>query len=132
MSESLPERLSRFTPDGSAIDRDGLLFAAGRASARPNRRWQLCVSGLAASQVVTLLLWLPWNGIPSGTPFVSPERMPATTSWTTSTTSGHTATPKLRALTSASANESSPAPAGSLVPDAAPWHALASPPADLL
>ncbi len=59
MSEPLAERLSRFTPDGAGLDRDALLFAAGRASARPNRRWQLLAGVLAACQVWTLAgLWM--------------------------------------------------------------------------
>ena len=33
MSESFIERLSRFTPDAGALDRDSLLYAAGRESA---------------------------------------------------------------------------------------------------
>src|SRR5436309_13213798 len=58
MSEELTERLSHFTPDGGALDRDAVLFAAGRASARPNRRWVALAGGLAASQLLTLvLLW---------------------------------------------------------------------------
>jgi hypothetical protein len=60
MSEPLAERLSRFTPDSSGLDRDALLFAAGRASARPNRRWVALAAALAASQVLTLVsLWPP-------------------------------------------------------------------------
>jgi hypothetical protein len=58
MSESFPERLSRFTPDGAGLDRDALLFAAGRASARPGRSWMALAGALAASQVLTLVfLW---------------------------------------------------------------------------
>jgi hypothetical protein len=58
MSEPFAERLSRFTPDGGGLDRDALLFAAGRASARPNRRWAALAAALAASQVLTLVsLW---------------------------------------------------------------------------
>src|SRR5689334_16901296 len=58
MSEELTDRLSRFTPDGGALDRDAVLFAAGRASARPARRWVVLAGGLAASQLLTLvLLW---------------------------------------------------------------------------
>jgi hypothetical protein len=58
MSEPIPERLSRFTPDASVLDRDALLFAAGRASARPNRRWIAVAVGLAACQLLTLgLFW---------------------------------------------------------------------------
>jgi len=60
MSEPLAERLSRFTPDAGGLDRDALLFAAGRASARPGRRWKALAGALAASQLATLLfiLWL--------------------------------------------------------------------------
>jgi hypothetical protein len=66
MSESFTERLSRFTPDGAGLDRDALLFAAGKASARPNRRWRILCSALAASQLLTLgvLCW-PRTTLPS-------------------------------------------------------------------
>ncbi len=58
MSEPLAESLSRFTPDAGKLDRDALLFAAGRASARPGRRWMAVAGALAASQLLTLLfLW---------------------------------------------------------------------------
>ena len=69
MSEPLAERLSRFTPDGSGLDRDGLLFAAGRASARPNRRWMALAAALAASQVLTLVsLWPPTKALAPAPP----------------------------------------------------------------
>jgi hypothetical protein len=54
MSEPIIERLTQFTPDGSGIDRDALLFAAGRASARPNRRWHLVCAALVTTQLLTL------------------------------------------------------------------------------
>ena len=54
MSEPLAERLSRFTPDSAGLDRDALLFAAGRASVRPSRRWIVVAAVLAASQLLTL------------------------------------------------------------------------------
>ena len=58
MSEPFAERLSRFTPDAGGLDRDALLFAAGRASVRPGRRWIVLAGALAASQLLTLLfLW---------------------------------------------------------------------------
>jgi hypothetical protein len=47
--EPVVERLSRFTPDAGGLDRDSLLFAAGRASARPNRPWVALAAGLALS-----------------------------------------------------------------------------------
>jgi hypothetical protein len=59
MPEPIIERLSQFTPDGSSLDRDALLFAAGRASVRPSRGWMAMAGLLAASQVMTLaLFWL--------------------------------------------------------------------------
>jgi len=56
MSEPTAERLSKFTPDATGLDRDALLFAAGRASVRPKRRWAALCGILAASQVATLTL----------------------------------------------------------------------------
>jgi hypothetical protein len=59
MSEPLLERLSRFTPDAGGLDRDALLFAAGRGSARPNHGWKTLATLLASTQVLSLvLLWL--------------------------------------------------------------------------
>ncbi len=66
MSEPLAESLSRFTPDATGLDRDALLFAAGRASARPSRRWQSLAGVLAASQLLTLILL--WPSTPPSTP----------------------------------------------------------------
>ncbi|HEV2949436.1 MAG TPA: hypothetical protein VGX70_18820 [Gemmataceae bacterium] len=58
MREPIIESLSRFTPDGSGLDHDAILFAAGRASARPNLGWMALTGSLAACQLVTLaLLW---------------------------------------------------------------------------
>ena len=75
MSEPLAERLSRFTPDAGKLDRDALLFAAGRASARPGRRWMALAGALAASQLLTLLfLWprTPLRGLTSRSPSSAP------------------------------------------------------------
>ena len=57
--DPLVRKLSLLTPNGTGLDRDALLFAAGRASARPNRRWIALVGALATSQLLTLggLLW---------------------------------------------------------------------------
>lgn len=60
MSEPIAEILSQFTPDRGNLDRDALLFAAGRASVRPQRRWIALAGALATTQVLTLLL-LPWS-----------------------------------------------------------------------
>jgi hypothetical protein len=59
MPEPIIDRLSQFTPNGSSLDRDALLFAAGRASVHPNRGWMALAGMLATSQVMTLaLFWL--------------------------------------------------------------------------
>jgi hypothetical protein len=68
MSEELTERLSRFTPDGGALDRDAVLFAAGRASAHPNCRWLALAGTLAASQLLTLVLLWPRPAAPDVAP----------------------------------------------------------------
>jgi len=87
MSGPSLEPLSRFTPDAGRLDRDALLFAAGRASARPGRRWRAVATLLAATQ--TLSLWtllrpspaLPNGGPASSLPVVrSPEHPDATSS----------------------------------------------------
>ena len=58
MSEPIAERLSRFTPDSGGLDRDALLFAAGRVSARSSRPWKAVAAALAVSQLLTLeFLW---------------------------------------------------------------------------
>lgn len=59
MSEPFLERLNRFTPDAGGLDRDSLLFAAGRSSARPNRGWMCLSAVLASTQVLVLALLLP-------------------------------------------------------------------------
>lgn len=78
MSEPFAERLSRFTPDASGLNRDALLFAAGRASVRPQRRWQLLAGMLAACWLLTFVSLWPRTP-PLATPFVthaSPDRTP--------------------------------------------------------
>jgi hypothetical protein len=54
VSQSDIERLSRFTPDRSNLDRDALLYAAGQASVRPNLVWPSMASLLAISQFVMI------------------------------------------------------------------------------
>ena len=56
MPGPLEDGLSRFTPSLGHLDRDGLLFAAGRASARPARKWPTVAALLALSQALTLAL----------------------------------------------------------------------------
>jgi hypothetical protein len=66
MSEPFLERLSRFTPDAGGLNRDELIFAAGRRSARPNRGWKTLATLLAATQALSVvLLWPPARPLPS-------------------------------------------------------------------
>ena len=55
MSDPIPA-LSKFTP--AAANRDDLLFAAGRASARIPARWKWLAGLLTVTQTATLALWL--------------------------------------------------------------------------
>ena len=71
MSEPILERLSRFTPDVGRLDRDALLFAAGRDSARPNRGWIALASLLASTQALSLALFWPHANQRSASPVVS-------------------------------------------------------------
>ena len=78
-NDELISRLSRFTPS-AGLDREALLFEAGRASARPSGRWMALAGALAASQLVLLVLLLwprpapPSNGpAPLPPPIVSVE-----------------------------------------------------------
>src|ERR1700722_20263637 len=72
MSEPLADRLKHFTPEGAALDRDALLFHAGRASVRPARGWKLLAAALAAGQTVTLALLWPHPSPPAGPLIVQP------------------------------------------------------------
>jgi len=56
--DPLAERLGRFTPNAGGLDRDSLLYAAGRASAQPNRLWPALTGLLGITQAVTLTLLL--------------------------------------------------------------------------
>ncbi|WP_088251769.1 hypothetical protein [Fimbriiglobus ruber] len=75
--DPVANHLARFTPTSTGIDRDALLFAAGRASARPARGWRSwrTVAGLLAlSQTATLAAWFastPPAPLPSP---VAPDR----------------------------------------------------------
>jgi hypothetical protein len=73
MSEDVTEKLGRFSP--KAVDRDAMLFEAGRASAKPSRFWKVATFGLLLSQSLTLGLWLwPRSSptLPTTPPKVSP------------------------------------------------------------
>jgi hypothetical protein len=56
MSEDVTKKMTQFTP--TLPDRDALLFAAGRASARPSPMWKMLSGMLAISQVAMVAYWL--------------------------------------------------------------------------
>ena len=56
--DPVTDRLARFTPSPAGLDRDALLFTAGRRSARGSRLWPAAAALLTLSQAVTLAaLW---------------------------------------------------------------------------
>ncbi|MGO9468037.1 MAG: hypothetical protein ACLQIB_24710 [Isosphaeraceae bacterium] len=73
MSEPFLERLSRFTPDAGRLDRDALLFAAGRSSVRPHRGWRTLASLLAATQVLSLVVLWPHEVVNPTSPGRTPN-----------------------------------------------------------
>jgi hypothetical protein len=52
------DKLARFSPSPGGLDRDSILFAVGRASARPRRIWPAIAAILAVTQAITLTLLL--------------------------------------------------------------------------
>ena len=77
MAEPSLERLSRFTPDAGRLDRDALLFAAGRSSARPNRGWMTLAALLVGTQSLSLALLWPHPTPPPGGLTLPVARVPA-------------------------------------------------------
>ena len=62
--DPVTDRLARFTPSAAGLDRDALLFAAGRRSGRGSRLWPAAVALLAVSQAVTLVMLWPGSQEP--------------------------------------------------------------------
>jgi hypothetical protein len=77
MSEPLADRMKRFTPEGAALDRDALLFNAGRASVRPGHGWKLFALSLVFSQVATLGLLWPRPAPRTSPSLIQPPQQPA-------------------------------------------------------
>jgi hypothetical protein len=50
------DKLSRFSPSSGGLDRDAIVFAAGRASARSRRLWPAVAGLLTITQTITLVL----------------------------------------------------------------------------
>lgn len=57
--DPLEKLLTGLSPKAASLDRDALLFAAGQASAPPRRGWAVLAGVLAATQVLTLMTWVP-------------------------------------------------------------------------
>jgi hypothetical protein len=82
VSEDVIGTLGRFTP--TQPDRDAILFAAGRASAKPSTRWKWLAAALVVSQSGTLALglwlWPRSAAVPerpdSPPPVAAPEPVP--------------------------------------------------------
>lgn len=58
INDPLAEKLGRFTPDTTGLDRDALLFQAGQASVPARRLWPALAGLLALSQIATLVFFL--------------------------------------------------------------------------
>jgi hypothetical protein len=95
MSENILERLSRFTPDAGGLDRDALLFAAGRNSVRPDRGWATLASLLAGTQALSLVLLWPHSSPSIGKRTVSIASVPAPSAAPEPPASGASADPGL-------------------------------------
>ena len=72
------DTLGRFTPDAGRLDRDEVLFQAGRASAASVvKSWKRVAIGLALSQLATLgVLATVVDGPDRPAPFVAPPAPP--------------------------------------------------------
>jgi hypothetical protein len=87
MSESMSNdplvaKLIQFNPAASTIDRDAMLFAAGRASAPRSQGWKALAGILACSQAAMIALWFSVtpSGIPSNQPLVPVAPWPVASS----------------------------------------------------
>ncbi len=72
MNDPVARTLARFTPAPTGLDRDELLFRAGRASAGRARGWKLAAGLLAVTQAVTLTALLRRDGLPTAQPLTPP------------------------------------------------------------
>jgi hypothetical protein len=137
MSEPFIERLSRFTPDPGVLDRDSLLYAAGRASARPNRAWIALAAALAITQPLSLVLLWPHPVPPVAHVPVDVVHLPAPPAAAESPTpdsSESTGLWSARHHLSESEAENSPVPARAVtfIESGPPLRAFAPPPPSLL
>lgn len=78
-SDPLTDALARFTPT-ARLDRDEMLFRAGRASAGRARGWKIATGLLAISQALMLIGWLNLDrSPPTPHPVSPPMSVPAET-----------------------------------------------------
>jgi hypothetical protein len=134
MSEPFLERLSRFTPDAGRLERDALLFATGRGSARPNRAWITLASLLACTQALSLVvLWPHATPRDAGSP-LQVANAPATPAVGEPATSDTSANPGLWSTRhSLMESESEDQPdTGTFVDNGSPLRAYGSPPSSFL
>jgi hypothetical protein len=128
MSEPFLERLTRFTPDAGRVDRDALLFATGRASARPNRVWVALVGALTATQALSLVLLWP-QPVPPG---VGSRVQVAHTAPATSEASAAPNAGSVLAHYRLDSEAEEPPETGTFVDTGPPLRAYDSPPASIL
>jgi hypothetical protein len=82
--DPVTDQLGRFTPSAPGLDRDAILFAAGRRAGRGGWLWKAAAGLLAVSQAVTLVaLWpkapavvVPEAPAPAVGPTAGPEPEP--------------------------------------------------------
>lgn len=89
MSDALTRLLGRFTPDAAGLDRDALMYQAGRSSVPSPARWKALAAMLALGQALTILLFLarpassPEPPVRSRSePEVAPRSVPPAPGWT--------------------------------------------------
>ena len=68
----MTDRLSRFTPNAPGLDRDAILFAAGKRAGRGSWAWKVVAILLAVSQAVTLVALWP-REVPTVIPIAPPQ-----------------------------------------------------------
>ena len=133
MSEPLAEHLSRFTPDATGLERDALLFAAGRASVPSNRTWQALAGALTLSQVLTLVCLWPHTPPPAQSSAPSVVELPATVLRRDETGHGPGPDGIWRAgMLSMGLDQPKPIGEEQMVPPSPPLRAFGTPPASIL
>ncbi|HEV3022356.1 MAG TPA: hypothetical protein VGX76_07805 [Pirellulales bacterium] len=131
MPEPFFERLTRFTPDPGDVNRDALLFAAGRASARPNRGWIGLAAALAGSHLLVLTLLWP-QSIPPG------RTMPIADSHASPAARGPSRSAVTESVWSIGRDiddaqiDDRPTDIVTLIESGPPWRAFGPPPASIL